>query len=165
MFNLQNSVLCLGLLLERLVPENWFVVSVILILLIRLRLGLTIEIARPEPLDEQRQRKIPSDQKKLGRRLLSLLALALLFLQQNASARRLFQPKSVRWVQAIRTGKVKARSLSPIMPWYFYRNMTDEDLKAVYAYIRTLKPVKHTVDNTESPTDCRLCGMKHGGGD
>ena len=69
------------------------------------------------------------------------------------------------FIQALRTGKVKARTLSPIMPWYFYREMTDEDLKAIYAYIRTLKPVKHTVDNTEPATDCRLCGVKHGGGD
>ena len=68
------------------------------------------------------------------------------------------------FIQAIRTGKVKARALSPIMPWVFYRDMTDEDLKAMYTYIRTLKPVKHTVDNTEPPTDCRLCGLKHGGG-
>jgi len=69
------------------------------------------------------------------------------------------------FLQAIRTGKVKARTLSPIMPWYFYRNMTDEDLKAVFAYIKTLKPVKHTVDNTEQPTACKVCGMKHGGGE
>lgn len=69
------------------------------------------------------------------------------------------------FIQAIRTGKVKARSLSPIMPWSFYRHMTDEDLKAMFAYIRTIKPVKHTVDNTESPTLCKLCGVKHGGGE
>jgi mono/diheme cytochrome c family protein len=69
------------------------------------------------------------------------------------------------FVQAMRTGNVKARPLSPIMPWYFYRNMTDDDLKAVFAYIRTLKPVKHTVDNTEPPTACKLCGTKHGGGE
>lgn len=68
------------------------------------------------------------------------------------------------FVETIRTGKVKARSLSPVMPWVFYRDMTDEDLKAMFAYIRTLKPVRHTVDNTESPTPCKLCGMKHGGG-
>jgi cytochrome c len=67
--------------------------------------------------------------------------------------------------QAMRTGKVKARSLSPIMPWYFYSHMTDEDLKAIYAYLRTLKPVKHTVDNLERSTECKLCGMKHGGGE
>ena len=69
------------------------------------------------------------------------------------------------FVQVMRTGKVKARSVSPIMPWSFYRNMTDEDLKAMFAYLRTLKPVKHTVDNTESPTACKRCGMKHGGGE
>lgn len=67
--------------------------------------------------------------------------------------------------QVLRTGKIKARSLSPIMPWVFYRDLTDEDLKAMFAYVRTLKPVKHTVDNTEQPTDCKLCGMKHGGGE
>lgn len=69
------------------------------------------------------------------------------------------------FLQAIRTGRVKARELSPVMPWGLYRNMTDDDLKAVFAYLRTLKPVKHTVDNAEPATDCRLCGKKHGGGD
>ena len=69
------------------------------------------------------------------------------------------------FVEAIRTGKVKARSLSPAMPWVFYRDMTDEDLKAIFAYLKTLTPVKHTVDNTEQPTQCKLCGQKHGGGD
>ena len=69
------------------------------------------------------------------------------------------------FLAAIRTGHVKARELSPSMPWAVYRNMTDEDLKAVFAYIRTLKPVKHTVDNTEPPTDCKLDGLKHGGGE
>ncbi|HSB08503.1 MAG TPA: c-type cytochrome [Blastocatellia bacterium] len=68
------------------------------------------------------------------------------------------------FIQAIRTGKVKARSLSPVMPWVFYRNMTDQDLKDVFAYLKTLKPVKHTVDNTEQPTKCKLCGIEHGGG-
>jgi len=69
------------------------------------------------------------------------------------------------FLDAIRTGKVKARSLSPVMPWYFYRGMTDEDLKAIFAYLRTLKPVKHTVDNSESLAACKLCGMTHGGGE
>lgn len=69
------------------------------------------------------------------------------------------------FVDAIRMGKVKARSLSSTMPWYFYRGMTDEDLKAIFAYLRTLKPVMHTVDNTETPAACKLCGMTHGGGE
>lgn len=69
------------------------------------------------------------------------------------------------FLQAMRAGKVKARALSPIMPWSFYSQMTDDDAKAIFAYLRTLKPVKHTVDNTETLTACTLCGLKHGGGD
>lgn len=69
------------------------------------------------------------------------------------------------FVEAIRTGKVKARALSPIMPWVFYGKMTDQDLSDVFAYLKTLKPVKHTVDNSEPPSLCRLCLMKHGGGE
>jgi mono/diheme cytochrome c family protein len=69
------------------------------------------------------------------------------------------------FIEALRTGRVKARQLSSIMPWGYFRNMTDEDLKAIYAYLRTLKPVKHSVDNTEPPTPCKLCGGVHGFGD
>jgi hypothetical protein len=68
------------------------------------------------------------------------------------------------FVQAIRTGFVKARPLNQIMPWHVYRNMTDEDLKAIFAYLKTLAPVKHLVDNTESPTYCEVCRATHGGG-
>lgn len=69
------------------------------------------------------------------------------------------------FIETIRTGQVKARKLNSIMPWGYFRNMTDEDLKAIFAYLRTLKPVKHVVDNTEPPTDCKVCGGKHGFGD
>ncbi len=65
----------------------------------------------------------------------------------------------------IRTGYVGARKLKPVMPWWLHRNMTDDDLKSLFAYLRTLKPVKHRVDNTEPPTQCKLCGKKHGFGD
>ncbi|HVF28839.1 MAG TPA: c-type cytochrome [Pyrinomonadaceae bacterium] len=69
------------------------------------------------------------------------------------------------FVKTMRTGHVGARPLKPIMPWKVYGNMSDEDLKAVFTYLRTLKPVKHLVDNTEPPTDCKLCGYKHGLGE
>jgi mono/diheme cytochrome c family protein len=68
------------------------------------------------------------------------------------------------FVKTIRTGYVEARPLNPIMPWHIYRNMTDEDLKAIFAYLKTLKPVKHVVDNTEPPTFCPICKGTHGGG-
>ena len=66
------------------------------------------------------------------------------------------------FIQTIRTGSVRARKLNSVMPWWAFRNMTDDDLKALFAYLRTLKPVHHLVDNTEPPTQCRLCGQKHG---
>jgi mono/diheme cytochrome c family protein len=69
------------------------------------------------------------------------------------------------FIHAMREGKVGARQLNASMPWWFYGKMTDDDLKAVFAYLRTLKPVKHRVDNTVPPTYCRLCRMRHGRGD
>ncbi len=66
------------------------------------------------------------------------------------------------FVQVMRTGWVGARELKPIMPWSFYGNMTDEDLKAIFAYLRALDPIVHWVDNTEPPTYCKLCGGTHG---
>lgn len=53
------------------------------------------------------------------------------------------------FLQAMRTGQVGARTLNPLMPWSVYRNMTDEDLKAIFAYLRTLKPVQNEIDNTK----------------
>jgi len=69
------------------------------------------------------------------------------------------------FLQAIRTGYVKARPLNQIMPWHIYRGMTDEDLKAIFAYLKTLKPVRHVVDNSELPTLCEICRTTHGGGE
>ncbi len=43
--------------------------------------------------------------------------------------------------------------------------MRDEDLKTIFSYLRTLRPVRHVVDNTEPPTLCKICGQKHGFGD
>jgi mono/diheme cytochrome c family protein len=69
------------------------------------------------------------------------------------------------FVKVIRTGQIGARKLDPVMPWGFYRNMTDDDLKAVFSYIHTLPPVAHAVDNSVPPTMCPLCGYSHGLGE
>ena len=66
------------------------------------------------------------------------------------------------FIEVIRNGGFKTRPLSNIMPWAFFRNLTDDDLKAIFAYLRTLKPVCHHVDNTEPPTYCKQCRTKHG---
>jgi hypothetical protein len=71
----------------------------------------------------------------------------------------------ILFVQALRTGYVKARPLNQIMPWRHYRGMTDDDLKAIFAYLRTVKPIHHVVDNAEPPTMCVVCKAAHGGGD
>jgi mono/diheme cytochrome c family protein len=69
------------------------------------------------------------------------------------------------FIQALRTGYVKARKLSSIMPFGEFVNLTDVDLKDIFAYLRTLPPVKHRVDNSLPPTYCKLCRQKHGAGD
>ena len=73
------------------------------------------------------------------------------------------------FINTIRTGKVSgdrdARDLNHIMPWKHFRHMTDDDLKAIYAYLRTLKRVRHWVRNAEPPTYCKRCGGTHGFGD
>lgn len=69
------------------------------------------------------------------------------------------------FISAMRTGYVKARKLSSIMPFAEYKNYSDDDLKAMFAYLRTLKPIRHRVDNSEPPTDCKICRGKHGAGD
>lgn len=66
------------------------------------------------------------------------------------------------FIEVIRNGGFKTRPLSNIMPWAFFRNLTDDDLKAIFSYLRTVKPVCHHVDNTEPPTYCKQCRTKHG---
>jgi mono/diheme cytochrome c family protein len=68
------------------------------------------------------------------------------------------------FVQALRQGKVGVRPLHASMPWYYYGKMSDEDLGSIFAFLQTLKPVKHQLDNTEPPAYCRLCKQKHGFG-
>ena len=67
--------------------------------------------------------------------------------------------------KVLRTGFVKARKLSPVMPWIVFRNLNDDDMNAIFAYFRSRRPVHHVVDNAEPPTMCPMCGQKHGFGD
>ena len=69
-----------------------------------------------------------------------------------------------QFLRTIRTGKVGARQLSANMPWWYFAHMSDEDLKSVFAFLRSVKPVHHRVDNTEPVSECRICGRKHAGG-
>ncbi|HET9795233.1 MAG TPA: c-type cytochrome [Thermoanaerobaculia bacterium] len=57
------------------------------------------------------------------------------------------------FVKAIRTGKHMgvSRPILPPMPWNVYVNLTDADLKAVYAYLRTLPPVHNPQPDPTPP--------------
>lgn len=68
------------------------------------------------------------------------------------------------FVRTLRTGYVGSRELNPVMPWWAFRNMTDEDLTAIYAYLKTLKPVSHRVDNSLPATLRPIDGAMHGAG-
>lgn len=51
------------------------------------------------------------------------------------------------FIQTMRTGKHLGvgRPILPPMPWDYVGKLTDEDLRAVFAYLRTLKPVSNAV--------------------
>ena len=70
------------------------------------------------------------------------------------------------FIKTIRTGRVAGvRALSSAMPWVFFREMTDADLGAIFAYLNTVAPVQHRVNNFDPPTFCPLCGRRHGLGE
>jgi mono/diheme cytochrome c family protein len=71
------------------------------------------------------------------------------------------------FINTIRTGRASAgvRDLSTIMPYSYFRKMSDEDLTAIFAYLHSVKPVFHEVDNSEPPTFCKICKQKHGLGE
>lgn len=51
------------------------------------------------------------------------------------------------FITAMRTGKHlgTGRPILPPMPWAAYAHMTDEDLKSVFAYLKTLPPIRNAV--------------------
>ena len=57
------------------------------------------------------------------------------------------------FVRALRTGKHmgQSRPILPPMPWFVYRNLTDEDLTSIYAYLRTIEPIHNRVPEPLPP--------------
>ena len=57
--------------------------------------------------------------------------------------------------KAIREGKSKGmdgtRPLLPPMPWFNYAKMSDDDLRAVFAYLRSLPPINNAVPTPLPP--------------
>jgi mono/diheme cytochrome c family protein len=61
-----------------------------------------------------------------------------------------------QFIRALREGKFKglanARPLLPPMPWEMYRNLTDDEIKAIFAYLKSIKPVSNLVPAPIPPT-------------
>ncbi|HEY3387714.1 MAG TPA: c-type cytochrome [Saprospiraceae bacterium] len=59
------------------------------------------------------------------------------------------------FLTAIREGKLKgistSRPLLPPMPWDMYKHMSDDELKAIFAYLKTVKPIKNIVPEPTPP--------------
>ena len=57
------------------------------------------------------------------------------------------------FLNAIRQGRHMgvSRPILPPMPWQVFRNLTDEDLKAIYSYLRTVPPVHNRVPDPVEP--------------
>ena len=55
------------------------------------------------------------------------------------------------FVKAIRNGRHMgaSREILPPMPWPALRNASDNDLKSIYAYLRTLKPITNHVPDSQ----------------
>jgi mono/diheme cytochrome c family protein len=66
------------------------------------------------------------------------------------------------FIQTLHTGLMGGRVLSHIMPFENFKNMSDDDLRDIFAYLKSLPPVKHRVTNTDPAELCVLCKVSHG---
>lgn len=57
---------------------------------------------------------------------------------------------------ALREGRYKgiktARQLLPPMPWEMYKHMTDLETRAIFAYLKSIKPINNLVPNAIPPS-------------
>jgi len=58
-----------------------------------------------------------------------------------------------QFVNAIKNGKHMGagRPILPPMPWFWYNKLPDEDLKALYAYLKSLPPIMNKVPGPIDP--------------
>ena len=63
--------------------------------------------------------------------------------------------KEEQFIYAIREGKYKglasSRPLLPPMPWPMYKNMKDDELNAIFAYLKSTKPIRNIVPPPHPP--------------
>lgn len=65
------------------------------------------------------------------------------------------------FIKALRTGKDmgEGRPILPPMPWVDLGKMTDDDLKAIFAYLQSLPPIENAVPDPISPTGEKIPTM------
>ncbi|HET6272196.1 MAG TPA: diheme cytochrome c-553 [Bacteroidota bacterium] len=65
------------------------------------------------------------------------------------------------FIKALRTGKDmgEGRAILPPMPWQMIGQATDADLRAIFAYLKSLKPIENAVPDPISPTGERVPTM------
>lgn len=60
-----------------------------------------------------------------------------------------------QFIYAIRNGKYKglpdSRPILPPMPWDSLRFMTDDELKAIFSYLKSIKPIDNVVPQAQPP--------------
>ncbi|GAA4281367.1 c-type cytochrome [Gaetbulibacter aestuarii] len=60
-----------------------------------------------------------------------------------------------QFLRAIKKGLYKglegSRPLLPPMPWQSYKNLPDDDLKAIFAYLKSIKPIENVVPSPLLP--------------
>ena len=67
------------------------------------------------------------------------------------------------FIKAIRTGKHMgvSRPILPPMPWQVYLNLTDADLKAIYAYLRTIPKIHNPQPDPLPPAPAVQAAAHH----
>lgn len=63
--------------------------------------------------------------------------------------------EEVNFMKVMREGKFKGmdntRPILPPMPWEMFQHMTDEELKAIFAYLKSTTPIRNVVPGAEPP--------------
>lgn len=64
------------------------------------------------------------------------------------------------FINTLRSGKHwgQSRDILPPMPWFNYGKMTDEDLRAVFAYLRSIPPIHNRVPQPLPPATAAPAG-------
>ena len=62
-----------------------------------------------------------------------------------------------QFFKVLREGKFKgldgSRDLLPPMPWFVYKNLSDDDIRSIFAYLKSGKPVKNIVPAPKQLSD------------